>query len=136
MRGTFVAAGLAAGLFAAPALAFARDCADAATQSDMTACYGDAFKAADKALNATYARIGQRLRDDPDTKKLLVTAERAWVAFRDAECAFSASGAEGGTIFPMTVSICMTELTKARTAQLATFLTCEEGDVSCPVPGE
>lgn len=134
MRRIIVVAGLAAGLFSVPA--FADDCDGAESQSDMTACYGDAFKAADKALNATYGKIAHRLRDDPDTKKLLVAAERAWVAFRDAECAFSASGAEGGSIYPMTASMCLTDLTEARTAQLEPFLHCEEGDTSCPVPGE
>lgn len=134
MRRILVVAGLAASLFSAPA--FADDCGDAESQSDMTACFGDAFKAADKALNATYGKIEHRLRDDPDTKKLLVAAERAWIAFRDAECAFSATGAEGGTMFPMTVSMCLTDLTEARTAQLEAFLHCEEGDTSCPVPAE
>lgn len=134
MRRILLVAGLAAGMFSAPA--FADDCDDAESQSAMTACYGDALKAADKALNATYGKIEHRLRDDPDTKKLLVAAERAWIAFRDAECAFSASGAEGGSIYPMTLSICMTDLTEARTAQLAAFLHCEEGDTSCPVPAE
>ena len=134
MRRILVVAGLAAGLFSVPA--FADDCDGAQSQSAMTACYGDAFKAADKALNATYGKVEHRLRDDPDTKKLLVAAERAWIAFRDDECAFSASGTEGGSMYPMTVSICMTDLTDARTAQLAAFLHCEEGDMSCPVPAE
>lgn len=134
VRTTIVAAALAVGLV--PGCVFAGSCDAAATQAEMTACYGDAFKAADKALNATYRKIEGRLGDDPDTRKLLVAAERAWIAFRDAECAFSASGAEGGSIYPMTLSICLTDLTTARTDQLAAFLHCEEGDAGCPVPGE
>ncbi len=63
-------------------------------------------------------------------------AERAWIAFRDAECAFSASGGEGGSAYPMTVSMCAAHLTTARTEQLSSFLHCKEGDMSCPVPGE
>ncbi len=134
MRRSHVLGGLVAGLLAVPA--FADGCDDAMSQFDMTACHGDAFKVADKALNATYRRIEGRLRDDPQTKKLLVAAQRAWIAFRDAQCAFSASDAAGGSIHPMTVSICLTDLTTARTRQLATFLHCREGDVGCPVPSE
>lgn len=134
VRTMLVAAALATGVATVPA--FAASCDGAATQSDMTACYADAFKAADKALNATYRKIEGRLGDNPDARKLLVAAERAWIAFRDAECAFSASGVEGGSIHPMMVSICMTDLTTARTRQLTAFLHCQEGDMSCPVPGE
>ena len=134
MRSILVLAGIAFGHLAAPA--FADTCDNAATQSDLTACYGAAFKAADKELNATYRQIEGRLGDDPDAKKLLVAAERAWIAFRDAECAFSASGAEGGTIYPMTVSSCQTDLTTARTKDLTAFLHCQEGDSGCPVPAE
>ena len=75
MRSILVLAGIAFGHLAAPA--FADTCDNAATQSDLTACYGAAFKAADKELNATYRQIEGRLGDDPDARKLLVAAERA-----------------------------------------------------------
>jgi len=129
-----IVAVFAASAFSMPA--FAGSCDDAASQSEMTACHGNAFKTADAALNATYRKIEDRLGDAPDTRKRLVAAERAWIAFRDAECAFSASGTEGSTAHSMTLSICLTDLTEARTKQLTTFLHCQEGDVSCPVPSE
>jgi uncharacterized protein YecT (DUF1311 family) len=58
------------------------------------------------------------------------------VAFRDAECKFSASGAQGGSIQPMIASICQTDVTKARTEALRHYLDCKEGDMSCPVPAQ
>lgn len=134
MRTAIYTACLGAGLIAAPA--FADACDNAATQSAMNACYGNALKTADKTLNDTYRQVSDRLASDPDTKKQLVTAQRAWIAFRDAECAFSASGAEGGSIYPMIKSICLADMTTERTSQLAALLRCEEGDLSCPVPGE
>lgn len=110
------------------------DCANASAQSTMTECYGKALVAIDKELNENFRKIEKRLGDDADTRKRLVAAERAWVAFRDAECGFSTSAAEGGSLYPMTLAICRTELTRQRNEQLKAYLACEEGDVSCPVP--
>jgi hypothetical protein len=36
----------------------------------------------------------------------------------------------------MLVSGCLRGLTEARTEQLGSYLECEEGDMSCPVPAE
>ncbi|RON38068.1 urease-associated protein [Pseudomonas frederiksbergensis] len=115
--------------------AHAVDCDNATTQGDMNQCAGQQYKAADKELNTLYQQITQRLKDSPDAKKLLVSAQRSWVAFRDAECKFSASGVEGGSVYPLIYSNCTTSLTKARVEALKTYLKCEEGDLSCPVPG-
>ena len=75
-----------------------------------------------------------RLADDAEGKKLLQAAQRAWISFRDAECAFSTNDSKGGSIYPMLMSNCLEELTADRTKQLRTYLDCEEGDMSCPVP--
>lgn len=128
-------AALPAAVLAAGALpAQAETCENAATEAEAAACYDRAHKAADHTLNAAYREIERRLGDDADTRKLLVEAERAWIAFRDAECRFSTSAAEGGTIHPMLVSMCQTDMTTARNAELAGYLACEEGDMACPVP--
>jgi len=58
------------------------------------------FKSADSELNTLYKEITQRLAGDEATLHLLTAAQRAWIAFRDAECAFSASGVEGGSAYP------------------------------------
>ena len=112
------------------------DCANASDQATMNQCAGQEFKAADKELNAVYQQITGRLKDNPDSKKLLVGAQRSWIAFRDAECKFSASGVEGGSVYPLIYSNCVTELTKARVETLKNYLKCQEGDLSCPVPGQ
>lgn len=114
-------------------LAQADEC-DRSTQTDMNLCAGVQSKAADKELNALYQQINQRLKDQPHTKKLLLSAQRAWVAFRDAECSFSTSGVEGGSLYPVGYSNCITALTRARVESFKNYLKCMEGDLNCPVP--
>ncbi|MFL6969680.1 lysozyme inhibitor LprI family protein [Pseudomonas alvandae] len=109
-------------------------CANATTQGDMNQCAAQENKAADKELNSLYKQITARLMDNAQAKQLLVKAQRAWIEFRDAECSFSASGVEGGSVYPMIHDECITNLTKARVEALKTYLKCKEGDLSCPVP--
>ncbi|MFI8226844.1 lysozyme inhibitor LprI family protein [Pseudomonas sp. NPDC085632] len=111
------------------------DCANASDQATMNQCAGQDFKAADKELNTVYQQITARLKDNPDGKKLLVSAQRAWLGFRDAECKFSSSGVTGGSVYPWVYSSCLTGVTKVRVESLKQYLKCEEGDMSCPVPG-
>ncbi|MBK5513045.1 lysozyme inhibitor LprI family protein [Pseudomonas sp. TH15] len=111
------------------------DCANANDQSTMNQCSAEQYKAADKELNVLYQQITKRLKDSPDAKKLLVSAQRSWVAFRDAECEFSASGVTGGSVYPLIYANCLTGVTKVRVEALKEYLKCEEGDMSCPVPG-
>jgi len=111
------------------------DCANASDQATMNQCAGQDFKAADKELNTVYQQITARLKDNPEGKKLLVSAQRAWIGFRDAECKFSSSGVTGGSVYPWVYSSCLTGVTKVRVEALKQYLKCEEGDMSCPVPG-
>ena len=121
-------------LFTSPAHA-AVNCDNAADQATMNQCASLQQATADKELNTLYQQITSRLKGNPDGKKLLVGAQRSWVAFRDAECQFSASGVEGGSVYPLIYSNCVTELTKARVQTFKTYLKCQEGDLGCPVPG-
>ena len=115
--------------------AFAQECDRSdESQAGMNICAHEDYQAADKELNRTYGEVMKRLSDDADRRKLLQAAQRAWIAFRDAECAFSTADSQGGSIHPMLVSGCLQGLTEARTKQLGGYLECEEGDMSCPVP--
>lgn len=110
------------------------ECDAGLPQQGLNDCAFREFEAADAALNATYRRIVARLAGQTEARQLLTKAQRAWVAFRDAECGFSASGVQGGSIQPMIASMCQTDLTKVRTEALRRYLDCKEGDLSCPVP--
>ncbi len=115
--------------------AFSQDCAPTdESQLCLNVRAGADYEAEDARLNKAYHEIMQRLSDSPEDKKLLQAAQRAWIAFRDAECDFSTNDSKDGSIYPMLVSGCRADLTKARTEQLGAYLNCEEGDMSCPVP--
>jgi uncharacterized protein YecT (DUF1311 family) len=105
------------------------------TQYGLDVCANQAFERADRALNDAYKEILRRIGDE-HAKQLLVATERAWLAFRDAECKFAVSSTEKGSIYPMEYSLCLEDQTKTRTKELKAYLHCEQGDLSCPVHGE
>lgn len=109
-------------------------CDAAQTQLELNECSAKALGVSDKKLNQLYRTVEGRLAGDADARGLLVDAQRRWIAFRDAECAFRTSAVQGGSIEPMVRSLCLTSLTDARIADLEALLSCEEGDTSCPVP--
>lgn len=114
----------------------ADDCENAETQVMMNECANEAFKKSDSELNAIYKQINQRLKGDGDKTKMLIAAQREWVAYRDAECKFSASGVSGGSVYPSVYAGCLDNLTKARIGDLKNYAACREGDLSCPVPAK
>lgn len=127
---------LVAGLLSSSA-AVAQECDRSdESQAGVNICAHEDYKTADAKLNETYGEIMKRLSDDPDGRKLLQAAQRAWIAFRDAECDFSTAGSQSGSIYPTLMSGCLQSLTEARTEQLGGYLECDEGDMSCPVPTE
>jgi uncharacterized protein YecT (DUF1311 family) len=117
----------------APALAQECDPSDD-SQIGMSICAGADYVAADAELNKTYSELMERLSDDAEGRKLLQATQRAWIAFRDAECEFSTNDSRDGSIHPMLVSNCLESLTIDRTKQLAAYMECTEGDTDCPAP--
>ena len=111
------------------------DCDNAQTQVEMTSCAGLAYEAADDDLNALWPDVVAqaramdeanadliRERGVPTTVEALRSAQRAWIAFRDAECSYEAYQAFGGTMQPMLGSLCLERLTRERIATLKTLL--------------
>ncbi|WHA41893.1 lysozyme inhibitor LprI family protein [Agrobacterium larrymoorei] len=102
------------------------DCSNAQTQAEMTQCAGADFDEADQELNAEYQKLRKLLatRDkDADeggkgAVEALVAAQRAWVAFRDANCDLAGFQARGGTMEPMLISSCMADMSRKRTEEL------------------
>lgn len=113
-----------------PAAGRAADCYDSPVQADLNACAGADFAKADAALNAAYKIVHDRLSADGQTR--LRDAERAWIAFRDAECNFRSSGDDGGSAAVMIDVQCQAYLTNQRAEDLNKMKTCEDGDLSCP----
>lgn len=120
---------LAAGLLILSPLA-------AQTQLDLNAQAGAEFAAADAELNRVYQQIRSRYRGEQQFLNKLRDAQRAWIAFRDAELeAIYPPPASGsmqqayGSILPMCLAEQKARLTRERTAQLRRWLDgVEEGD--------
>jgi uncharacterized protein YecT (DUF1311 family) len=109
-------------------------CQKEMTQTDLNLCYDKARQAADAELGRRYGQLLARLAGSPKAKDLLREAERAWIRYRDADCAFVASGTAGGSAQPMVLAGCVADMTRQRIDRLGSQLKCEEGDLSCVAP--
>ncbi|EHH02584.1 urease-associated protein [Agrobacterium tumefaciens CCNWGS0286] len=109
-------------------------CGNKTNQTEMNVCASESLKKSDAEMNKVYKEIEGRLKGDADTTKLLVATQRAWIAFRDAECDFQTSNVRTGTVYPFVNSSCHEGLTQSRTEDLKGYLQCTEGDLDCPVP--
>jgi uncharacterized protein YecT (DUF1311 family) len=114
--------------------AHAEDCQNAVSQREMNNCANAAYDKSDAELNAVYKQVTSRLKGDAKQASLLVTAQRAWIAFRDAECDFVSSPTTGGSINTMVQANCRDRVTSARVNDLKSYLQCAEGDADCPLP--
>lgn len=105
----------------------------AQTQADLTACSSTDYKAADDELNATYQRLLQKAAGDRVALPQINSAQKAWVAFRDAQIAalYPAEDKqkEYGTVFPMCANLALADLTRQRTKMLRQMLSPVEGEV-------
>lgn len=93
---------------------------DGSTTRDVEQCLAADLDRADAELNRYYAAATKRLTEQQDTAALakLRTAERAWIAYRDAECDAVYQSWGQGTIRGAMILGCRIDLTKARTATI------------------
>ena len=92
---------LAALLLALPAAARAQSCSNAQTQAQMNECAARDLRAADGRMTQAYNSLRAGLT--PAHQAMLADAQRAWVAFRAAQCNFEGLEVEGGSAQPMVV---------------------------------
>lgn len=107
--------------------------ADRGIQPEMNQCAWREFRIADAELNAqwkiTAGAVKERdareapYRDKNDTRlgafDSLLTAQRAWLTYRDAHCGMDRyAPTNGGSMEPMLVAFCMRALTQERIEQL------------------
>jgi uncharacterized protein YecT (DUF1311 family) len=116
-------------LTAHPAFAAQPDCANATDQATLTQCANNSLKASDAKLNQTFRALQAKVSKPGKDK--LQKAQRAWIAWRDAQCNFNASGSSDGSIHGMVLASCLDDLTKAQTKLLDSQLHCQEGDTAC-----
>lgn len=86
-------------------------------------CTSTALDAADKLLNGLYGKLVDQMkassdRDDKERLRRLVASERAWVAYRDAECNLQGASMLGGSGEPLMILDCHYSLTRERAKRL------------------
>lgn len=112
---------------AAPAL----NCKDPMSNAEMKMCAEQDWKKADAALNVAYDKALASARETyrstrtmpgqqnmPDSEVMLRDAQRAWVAFRDANCKYQYQVYWGGSHAGLAYLLCMADTTKARLKEL------------------
>jgi uncharacterized protein YecT (DUF1311 family) len=106
------------------------DCGKFTTQMDLNKCARDNLDSADRALNGAYQALMAK-QDDVASKQRLRGAQRAWIAFRDRQCAFEVGPQEtGGSIWPMELYGCLEGLTATRIRALRKLEKCSP--LACP----
>ncbi|MBN3265432.1 lysozyme inhibitor LprI family protein [Pectobacterium brasiliense] len=112
--------------------AAAAGCGNTSTQLDMSQCAADEYKKVDGELNRLYQDVVKRLVIE-EHRALLKSAQRKWIAYRDADCEFQTFPTTGGSIHGMLYSQCLTQKTAERVKEFKSMLSCKEGDLSCPL---
>ena len=107
------------------------DCSKLTVQMELNRCADDNREAADTALNKVYRGLLAE-QDGAAAKAALKKVERAWIVYRDRECASEVGPQQsGGSIWPMEMSNCLEEKTAARLRQLMKLRGCSAGVSAC-----
>jgi len=124
---SLLAVGMATRVIASPTsaatnlqLAQRPNCNNPQTQSEMNICASIAYQNADRKLNQVYRQLLPKL--SASRKQKLISAQQAWIKFRDSSCEFETSAYEGGSIAPMIYSNCLADVTEQRTKDLQRYL--------------
>ena len=118
---------IASPTFAATNLQLAQrpNCNNPQTQSEMNICASIAYQNADRKLNQVYRQLLPKL--SASRKQKLISAQQAWIKFRDSSCEFERSAYEGGSMAPMIYGFCLANVTEQRTKDLQRYL--EDSDL-------
>ena len=105
---------------------------NANSQLELNFCAASEFERADNELNAVYKEILSRYQNSPAFLKNLKTAQRAWLAFRDAEMKmiYPLSVENYGSSHPMCYAATEAAITMERVKTLRKWLgPFKEGDI-------
>ena len=102
-------------------------------QVEATHCAWRDYQSADAQMTVQWKRTltlaherDARFKESPSATRdkrlsysaVLLKSQRAWLAFRDAQCTSEGYYGRGGTIEPMLVNMCLARVTRERTVQL------------------
>ena len=93
-------------------------CSSAGRGSQSGDCFYRSLQASDRELNAVYRRVIAGLRQSDRNE--LVTAQRAWIRYRDGTCRAERGLYSGNASAPTAVLACLDVVTRQRTATLRT----------------
>ncbi|KAF3999406.1 uncharacterized protein YecT (DUF1311 family) [Glaciimonas immobilis] len=123
-------------IFVLPLTAFAEAADPCKTQNntmEINACGQKQFEQGDKALNQAYQALLKKLstKDTPDYRNsvirpYVITAQRAWITFRENDCKGLYTYNEGGTLRNVIYLTCMTDHAAQRTKDLKAFTSQEQ----------
>jgi uncharacterized protein YecT (DUF1311 family) len=107
---------------------------NAQSQAAMDECASQSLAAADKELNQVYQQVLAKFASDKVFTAKLRTAQKAWIAFRDAEleARYPASNKslQYGSVYPMCANNELEAMTRQRIEELRAWLkVAQEGDV-------
>jgi uncharacterized protein YecT (DUF1311 family) len=110
-------------LLAMPTMAFSQ------SQSALNATAADNYRNSDKALNYVYQSVLKKNAKDTAFIKSIKTAQKAWIAFRDAEMLAKFPHKDEamyyGSMFGLEWNSALKELTDKRTKELKAYLKAE-----------
>jgi uncharacterized protein YecT (DUF1311 family) len=92
------------------------ECPGDGEQAQINECLNGVFGRADTALNRQWE---ETLRARPNSVARLRTAQRAWLAYRDAQCESAVPSVASAQVQTSARTLCRTRLTEARTHDLA-----------------
>jgi uncharacterized protein YecT (DUF1311 family) len=109
--------------------ALAQDCKNPSSAPEVNECAAMAQKRVERELNTSYARVLKAF-DKPDTetekyaqlKQMTITTQRAWVAFRRADCELLQKRNEAGSAKTVIFLDCMQRHAERRIVDLKMLL--------------
>lgn len=91
---------------------------DNQSTAGMNGCNAEAYDGADAILNAQYQGLQKILKGEIETLARLKKAQRAWIAFRDAECQLQGTSMLGGSGEGTIISGCLASKTVDRVKEI------------------
>lgn len=96
------------------------DCSKANSTTELKYCSLKNYQAADKKLNQVYQKIIGLVSGEQ--QQILITAQQAWIKFRDRNCNFESYRSRNGTGYEIFRNGCLERLTQQRTTDLEKYL--------------
>ena len=114
-------------------LAQAASCAQPNTQMEMNRCASIDYQREDASMTAQWRKTLAYMRAqdrDPNSNSdkrpnygdTLLDSQRAWLRYRDTQCAIEGYAARGGSMEPMLIATCKATMTAARRKTLAKLI--------------